>query len=49
MLYESFKRQLKLSSAAPIQLNGTSIGMVKVSREIMMSVSWPSFYIFETP
>ncbi|KAH6915790.1 origin recognition complex subunit 4 [Coprinopsis sp. MPI-PUGE-AT-0042] len=37
MLYETFKRQLKLSSAAPIQLNGTSIGMVKVSREIMMS------------
>ncbi|EAU90385.2 origin recognition complex subunit 4 [Coprinopsis cinerea okayama7 len=27
MLYESFKRQLRLSTAAPIQLHGTSIGL----------------------
>ncbi|KAJ3529850.1 hypothetical protein NMY22_g8824 [Coprinellus aureogranulatus] len=36
MLYEAFRVQLRASTAAPIQLNGTSIGMVKCSRSVML-------------
>lgn len=44
MLYEAFRVQLRASMAAPIQLNGTGIGMVKCSRSVMLSVS--SFVLF---
>ncbi|KAJ2913354.1 hypothetical protein MD484_g7070, partial [Candolleomyces efflorescens] len=37
MLYEAFRIQVRASMAAPIQLNGTSIGMVKCDRGVMLS------------
>ncbi|KAF6761790.1 origin recognition complex subunit 4 C-terminus-domain-containing protein [Ephemerocybe angulata] len=37
MLLEAFLSQVRASSAAPILLHGTSIGMVKCSRNVMLS------------
>ncbi|KAJ2932086.1 hypothetical protein H1R20_g5004, partial [Candolleomyces eurysporus] len=37
MLYDAFRIQVRASMAAPIQLNGTSIGMVKCDRSVMLS------------
>ncbi|KAJ2921796.1 hypothetical protein H1R20_g15293, partial [Candolleomyces eurysporus] len=37
MLYDAFRIQVRASMAAPIQLNGTSIGMVKCDRGVMLS------------
>ncbi|KDQ29426.1 hypothetical protein PLEOSDRAFT_1112272 [Pleurotus ostreatus PC15] len=36
MLYERFIRQVRASTAAPVQVNGGSIGMVRCPRPVMM-------------
>jgi hypothetical protein len=38
MLYDAFREQFRASSAAPIQIEGGSIGMAKCTREVLMSV-----------
>lgn len=38
MLYERFTRQVRASTAAPVQVNGGSIGMVRCPRPVMMGV-----------
>lgn len=43
MLFEGFQVQVRASAAAPIQLNGTSIGMPKCSRSVMLCVSVTQF------
>ncbi|PPQ98559.1 hypothetical protein CVT24_004050 [Panaeolus cyanescens] len=37
MLLENFQDQVRSSSSAPVQVNGGSIGMMRCSREILMS------------
>ncbi|KAF8716681.1 hypothetical protein AX14_012246 [Amanita brunnescens Koide BX004] len=37
MLYESFRNQVRASSSAPVQVNGGSIGMMRCSRQMMMT------------
>ncbi|KAI6113651.1 origin recognition complex subunit 4 C-terminus-domain-containing protein [Pisolithus thermaeus] len=37
MLYEMFREQLRASAAAPIQIEGGSIGMVRCTREVLMT------------
>lgn len=39
MLHEYFHDQVRASTSAPVQVNGGSIGMVRCSREMLMSVS----------
>jgi origin recognition complex subunit 4 len=39
MLYECFYNQVRVSSAAPVQIEGGGIGMVKCTRDVLMSVS----------
>ncbi|KZT24470.1 hypothetical protein NEOLEDRAFT_1067315 [Neolentinus lepideus HHB14362 ss-1] len=43
MLHEMFREQVRTSSAAPVQMQGGSVGMMKCSREILMAVR---LYIF---
>ena len=43
MLYECFRDQLRASSSAPVQVNGGHIGMVKCTREILMTVNFFSY------
>ena len=43
MLYECFRDQLRASSSAPVQVNGGHIGMVKCTREILMTVKILSY------
>ena len=38
MLFEKFREQLRASTSAPVQLNGGHIGMVKCTREVLMTV-----------
>lgn len=40
MLYDTFNEQVRASTAAPVQINGGSIGMMRCSREVLMSVSY---------
>ncbi|KIK98042.1 hypothetical protein PAXRUDRAFT_824314 [Paxillus rubicundulus Ve08.2h10] len=37
MLYDAFREQFRASSAAPIRIEGGSIGMAKCTREVLMS------------
>ncbi|KIJ70534.1 hypothetical protein HYDPIDRAFT_105278 [Hydnomerulius pinastri MD-312] len=37
MLYDAFREQFRASSAAPIQIEGGSIGMARCTREVLMS------------
>ncbi|KAI0320816.1 origin recognition complex subunit 4 C-terminus-domain-containing protein [Amylostereum chailletii] len=37
MLYESFRTQLRTSLSAPVQVGGGSIGMVRCSREVLLT------------
>ncbi|KAL0949531.1 hypothetical protein HGRIS_009581 [Hohenbuehelia grisea] len=37
MLHESFGDQVRASAAAPVQFNGSNIGMVRCSREVLMN------------
>ncbi|KAF8621581.1 hypothetical protein AX15_007607 [Amanita polypyramis BW_CC] len=37
MLYESFRNQVRASSSAPVQVNGGNIGMMRCSRQVMMT------------
>ncbi|KAG6895206.1 hypothetical protein C0992_002597 [Termitomyces sp. T32_za158] len=39
MLYEFFRDQVRASTSAPVQLRGGSIGMVRCSRQVLMTVS----------
>jgi origin recognition complex subunit 4 len=39
MLYDTFRIQVRTSSAAPVQLGGVGIGMLGVGRAVMMGVS----------
>lgn len=41
MLHEAFKQQLRASAAAPVQIEGGSIGMTKCTRAVLMNVSHP--------
>jgi len=43
MLHEAFKEQLRASAAAPVQIEGGSIGMTKCTRAVLMTVS-PSWW-----
>ncbi|KAK2466235.1 hypothetical protein APHAL10511_001877 [Amanita phalloides] len=53
MLYESFRNQVRASSSAPVQINGGSIGMMRCSRQVMVTAfeclvsSW--FFVSVTP
>lgn len=38
MLHEYFRDQVRASMSAPVQVNGGGIGMVRCSREVLMSV-----------
>lgn len=38
MLYDAFREEFRASSAAPIQIEGGSIGMAKCTREVLMRV-----------
>lgn len=38
MLYDAFREEFRASSAAPIQIEGGSIGMTKCTREVLMRV-----------
>lgn len=40
MLYDYFRVQVRSSTAAPVQLNGGSIGMIKCTREVLLGVSF---------
>jgi origin recognition complex subunit 4 len=40
MLHEYFRDQVRASMSAPVQVNGGSIGMVRCSREVLMSVGY---------
>ncbi len=42
MLHDAFKRQVRASQAAPVQLQGGGVGMVRCSREVLFSVRLPS-------
>lgn len=37
MLYEMFREQLRASAAAPVQIEGGSIGMARCTREVLMT------------
>jgi len=37
MLYDIFNEQVRASTAAPVQINGGTIGMMRCSREVLMS------------
>lgn len=39
MLFNKFQDQARALTSAPVQLNGGSIGMVRCTRHILMSVS----------
>lgn len=39
MLHSSFSDQQKVSTSAPVQVDGGSIGMVKCRREVLLGVS----------
>jgi len=39
MLHECFRDQVRASTSAPVQVNGGNIGMVRCTREVLMSVS----------
>jgi origin recognition complex subunit 4 len=47
MLYECFYNQVRASSAAPVQIGGGGIGMVRCTREVLMSVSVVSLRLSE--
>lgn len=38
MLYDTFREEFRASSAAPIQIEGGSIGMARCTREVLMRV-----------
>ena len=38
MLFEKFRDQVRASTAAPVQLNGSHVGMVKCTREVLLVV-----------
>lgn len=38
MLYDGFREEFRASAAAPIQIEGGSIGMAKCTREVLMRV-----------
>jgi origin recognition complex subunit 4 len=38
MLLEKFRDQVRASTAAPVQLNGAHVGMVKCTREVLLAV-----------
>lgn len=42
MLHDAFKSQVRASQAAPVQLQGGGVGMVRCSREVLFSVCFPS-------
>jgi len=39
MLYDFFQKQVRTSQSAPVQLGGGSIGMMRCSKEVLMTVS----------
>jgi len=39
MLFTAFRNQLRASMVAPVQVNGGSVGMVRCSKAILLSVS----------
>lgn len=39
MLYDAFREEFRASSAAPIQIEGGSIGMARCTRDVLMRVS----------
>jgi len=39
MLHDSFQKQVRTSQSAPVQVDGGNIGMVRCSKEILMTVS----------
>lgn len=38
MLYDLFRAQVRASTLAPVQINGGSIGMVRCSTDVLLSV-----------
>lgn len=38
MLHDLFRAQVRASTLAPVQINGGSIGMVRCSTDVLMSV-----------
>jgi len=38
MLFDIFRDQVRASSSAPVQVNGGSIGMVRCTRDVLMTV-----------
>lgn len=40
MLYDAFREEFRASSAAPIQIEGGSIGMARCSREVLIRVCY---------
>lgn len=43
MLFEKFRDQVRASTAAPVQLNGSHVGMVKCTREVLLVVRVTTF------
>lgn len=49
MLWNNFSRQVERTGSMPVMVNGASVGMIKVPRDVMTGVSLGTFAPFIAP